>query len=51
MTVGLLYLIVIWVSGWLVPVGRRQACKDAEIMVVRHEVPVLRRQVSRPKPD
>jgi hypothetical protein len=31
--------------------GRSQASKDAEIMVLRHDVEVLRRQVTRPKPD
>src|SRR4051794_25620667 len=39
------------VFGWLVLLGRSQASKDAEIMVLRHEVAVLRRQVTRPKPD
>ena len=39
------------VFGWLVLLGRSQASKDAEIMVLRHEVAVLRRQVARPKPD
>ena len=39
------------VFGWLVLLGRGQASKDAEIMVLRHEVTVLRRQVARPKPD
>jgi hypothetical protein len=47
----LLYLIAIRVFGWLVLLGRGQASKDAEIMVLRHEITVLRRQVTRPKLD
>jgi putative transposase len=47
----LLYLIMIRVFGCLALLGRSQASKDAEIMVLRHEVTVLRRQVARPKPD
>jgi putative transposase len=31
--------------------GRSQASKDAEIMVLRHEVAGLRRQIIRPEPD
>jgi hypothetical protein len=50
MAVRLLYLIVIRVFGWLVLVNRGQAFKDTEIMVLRHKVSVLRRQVRRPKP-
>jgi transposase InsO family protein len=42
---------MIRVFGWLLLLGRSQASKDAEIMVLRHEVAVLRRQVARPKPD
>ncbi len=39
------------VFGWLVLLGRSQASKDAEILVLRHEVMVLRRQVAHPRPD
>ena len=51
MALRLLYLVAIRVFGWLLLPGRRQASKDAEIMMLRHEVSVLRRQVTRPKPD
>jgi putative transposase len=50
-SIRLLYLVMIRIFGWLMLLGRSQASKDAEIMILRHEVVVLRRQVTRPGPD
>ena len=36
------------VFGWLVLLSRSGASKDAEVLVLRHEVMVLRRQVAGP---
>ena len=47
----LLYLIFIRVCGWLVLLGRSSASKNAELLVLRHEVAVLRRATARPRLD
>src|SRR6476659_5265264 len=51
MSLHLLYLIFVWLCGWLVLLGRSSASKDAELLVLRHEVAVLRRTHPRPRLD
>jgi hypothetical protein len=47
----LLYLMFIRLCSWLVLLSRSTASKDAELLVLRHEVAVLRRAQPRPRLD
>src|SRR6266566_4224392 len=51
MSLRLLYLIFARLCSWLVLLGRSSASKDAELLVLRHEVAVLRRAYPRPRLD
>ncbi|MEV0700886.1 hypothetical protein AB0I53_23660 [Saccharopolyspora sp. NPDC050389] len=51
MSLRLLYLIFMGVTGWLLLLGRSSASKDVELLVLRHEVAVLRRTNPKPRMD
>ena len=49
MSLRFAYLAVLRVLGWLALLARSDRAKDAEILILRHQVAVLQRQVKTPR--
>ena len=49
MSLRLGYLAVLRVFGWLALLARSDRARDAEILILRHQVAVLQRQAGTPK--
>src|SRR5579875_745528 len=49
MSLRLAYLAVLRVSGWFALLARSDHAKDAEILILRHQVAVLQRQIKAPR--
>ena len=51
MSLRLVYLIFDRLLGWLTLLGRTSSSKDVELLVLRHEVAILRRTNPKPRLD
>jgi putative transposase len=49
MSMRFAYLVVLRMFGWLALLARSDRAKDAEILILRHQVAVLQRQVKAPR--
>jgi hypothetical protein len=49
MVFSLVYMVVRWLTGLVVVLSRGDLSKEVELLVLRHENAVLRRQVPRPR--
>jgi hypothetical protein len=49
LSLRLLYLVLVQLCDWLVLPGRSSASKDIELLVLRHEVAILRGTRPRPR--
>lgn len=49
MSLRLAYLAVLRMFGWLALLARSDHAKDAEILILHHQLAVLQRQVTTPR--
>ena len=51
MVVRVVYVPVLRVLDWLALLCRRRSGLTVEVLILRHEIAVLRRQITRPRPS
>jgi hypothetical protein len=49
MSLRFAYMGVLRMLGWLAPIAPSNRAKDAEILILRHQVAVLQRQIQAPR--